>query len=123
MLKKTKRLNRKSIEELFSSGSFVSSSNISLKYLIKKNVSQEKKISFVVPKNVLKSAVSRNLLRRRGYAVVEKNLSLLPDGFWGMFIFGKKSFSVFGNKKKKDNNSIKNLDFEINALLQKVKKF
>ena len=78
------------------------------------------KISFIVPKTVSKSAVVRNLLKRRGYACIRKNISFLPHSFWGAFIFGKKSVLFFGSKKRKNNPSVKNLDFEIKNILEKV---
>ena len=47
------------------------------------------KFSFVTPASVSKKAVERNLLRRRGYAVIRKNLDKIKTPCLGGF-FSKK---------------------------------
>lgn len=118
MLSKINRSDRRDIERIFEFGRFVNSQNLSLKFLPERTKS--KKISFIVPKIVSKKAVVRNLLRRRGYAVLKKYFSHIPFGFIGVFIFGKKSIIFFGKRKTKTYNPILNLENEIKNILTKI---
>ena len=118
MLPKKNRANKKIIAKIFKEGKSVFSDNLNLKYL--KNDFADRKISFIAPKIVSKKAVGRNLLKRRGYAVLEKYFKKLPSGFSGVFIFGKKSLEIFGGRKNKKYNSIQNLENEIKITLNKL---
>ena len=121
MLPKKNRADKKAIESIFKDGRFVSSPNLTLKFIHTKE--SGKRISFVVPKTVSKSAVVRNLLRRRGYALDQKYFDLFPTSFTGAFIFGKKSKAVFGgaqNKKNKVYQPKENLEAEIKIILNKL---
>jgi len=107
MLPKKNRVDKKTIEKIFKEGKFVGSPNLTLKFLITNR--DKNQISFITPKIVSKKAVKRNLLRRRGYAVLEKYFNKFPAGFLGVFIF----------KKYQDNiliieNEIKNILSKIN---------
>jgi len=106
MLPKKNRLDKKTIEKIFKEGKFISSSSLTLKFLMP----QEKKrqMSFIVPKNVAKLAVKRNLLRRKGYVALEKYFKNFPIGFLGVFIF------------KKYQDDILILENEIKNILSKV---
>jgi ribonuclease P protein component len=85
MLPKRLRADTGTVEKIFSTGGSARSAGLSLKYLIdSKNPGP--RVSFIAPKSSAKKAVSRNLLRRRGYAAMEKYFSLLPKGFRGIFI-------------------------------------
>ena len=106
MLPKKNRVSKKEVDLVFKQGRFVVSSNLTFKYL--KNHNKEVKISFIAPKNVAKLAVKRNLLRRRGYAVLGKYLNQFPAGLVGVFIF----------KKYQDDVSI--LEYEIKNILAKT---
>ncbi|MCM2338945.1 MAG: ribonuclease P protein component [Burkholderiales bacterium] len=119
MLPKENINNTKQIEQIFKSGHFVNSTNLTFKFFIlSKN--KNKRISFITPKTVSKKAVERNLLRRRGYYVLKNYFNLLPAGIMGVFIFGKKSVDIFGGLKNKKNNPISNLDKEIKVILEKI---
>lgn len=118
MLPKVNRNNRKDIEQIFKSGRFVNSLNLTLKF--KKISNNKKAISFITPKTVSKKAVVRNLLRRRGYAVLKKYFDEFPVGFMGVIIFNKKSAEIFGGRKNKTFNPINNLDNEIKILISKI---
>ena len=126
MLPKKNRADRKSVERIFKEGRYVNSNNLTLKFilphpsplLIKERVFPQ--ISFVVPKTVSKKAVVRNLLRRRGYAVLKPYLSTFPVGFTGVFLFGKKSKDIFGGRKNKTRNPIQDLENEIKIILNKL---
>jgi len=119
MLSKKSRLDKKVVEKIFKEGRFVNSPNISLKYILLRDGSLPR-VSFISPKTASSSAVVRNLLRRRGYAVLKKYFQNIPLGFLGVFIFGKKSVSVFGGKKSTAHNPIMNLDREIKGILSKI---
>lgn len=118
MLPKKNRVNKEKFEKTFKKGRFVNSSNVSLKFAI--DPKTKLNISFTVPKSAVKSAVKRNLLKRRGYYVIKKHLKYLPLGFVGVFIFGKKSLEVFGGRKNKNQDPISNLELEIQSILKKI---
>ncbi len=118
MLPKKNRNSRKTIEQIFKSGRFVSSPNLTFKFTIKED--SEKMVSFITPKTISKKAVVRNLLRRRGYAVLKKYFEGLPTGLSGVFVFGKKSLEIFGGKKSKKYNPIQNLENEIKVIIHKL---
>lgn len=90
---------------MFASGQFINSSSLTLKFIKKESAAP--RISFIVPKNVAKSAVTRNDLRRRGYSVIKKYLNSLPHGFVGAFVF-KKTLTL------------DELDYEIKAIFNKI---
>ena len=106
MLPKKNRVDTKEVDKIFKEGRFLVSPNFTFKYL--KNHKREVKISFIAPKNIAKLAVRRNLLRRRGYAVLEKYISQFPLGIIGVFVF----------KKYQDDISI--LENEIKSILAKI---
>lgn len=118
MLPKKNRNNKKEVSEIFKKGRTVSSHFLVLKYL--KNKPLFKKISFITPKNISKNSTKRNLLRRRGYSILAKNLKRLPEGFSGVFLFQKGSQDFFGGRKKKEYKPIQNLENEIEIIFNKI---
>lgn len=88
MLSKRNRASKKAVDLIFKQGRFINSPNLTFKYILENDFS-EKKISFIVPKSVAKSAVKRNSLRRRGYNVLKKHLISFPSGILGVFVFKK----------------------------------
>jgi ribonuclease P protein component len=118
MLKKINRVDRKTIDQIFKTGRFVVGKELVLKFILN-HQSPTIRVSFTAPKNVSKSAVKRNLLRRRGYAVLNKYLNALPKGFNGIFVFGKKSLDVFGGKINNISNPLKDLENEIEKIISK----
>lgn len=106
MLSKKNRVNKKDIDILFKTGKSVFSPNLTFKFLI--TLKNERKISFIAPKSVAKSAVDRNRLRRLGYFVLKSYLNNYPVGVVGVFIF----------KKYQDNVSI--IENEIKNILNKI---
>lgn len=118
MLSKKNRADKKTIERIFREGLFVSSPNLTFKFI--KTNDNKKQISFITPKTASKKAVFRNLLRRRGYFVLRNYFNKLPNGLLGAFVFGKKSNGIFGGKKNKTHNPIANLDNEIKIILNKI---
>jgi ribonuclease P protein component len=108
MLLKKNRADRKAIEKIFKDGRFLNSPNLTFKFLIKKN-STTPQISFIAPKSVAKLAVKRNLLRRRGYGVLNKYINQFPSGVLGVFLFKKYQDDVLTIE-----NEIKNILSKIN---------
>jgi ribonuclease P protein component len=88
MLPKNNRADKKAVEKIFKKGAFVNSNSLSLKYILENNTTSPR-ISFIVPKAVEKRAVKRNSLRRRGYIILKKYFSKIPNRFLGVFIFNK----------------------------------
>lgn len=119
MISKKNRNSRKDIEQIFKFGRFFVSPNISLKFI--KNPNNVKMFSFITPKSVSKKAVIRNLLRRRGYVILKKYLTIIPNGLMGVFVFGKKSAMFFGGRKSKNLKPMNNLENEIKNLVFKLK--
>lgn len=100
MLLKENKLDSKNIEQIFKEKNFLNSKNLTLKFLIKKN-SKVKKMAFVVGKNLIKSAVKRNFLKRTGFLVLKDFLEQFPNGFLGVFILNKNI--KIDNLKDKNN--------------------
>lgn len=122
MLPKVNRPTKKDIKELFKQGSFIVSSNFTLKFL-KNRPENQAKIAFIVPKTLSNKATVRNSLRRKGYRAVLPNIPTLPKNFLGAFVFGKKSVQNFGGKVQKLSKikQIKALELEIKDILDKIK--
>ena len=119
MLPKKNRATSAEIDHIFQKGRFVSSPNLTLKFVLREN-SKNTQISLVAPKTSVKSAVKRNLLRRRGYSILDKHLGSFPSGLLGAIIFGKKSLVAFGLKKTKNYNGTALIENEIKTLLNKI---
>ncbi len=119
---KVGRIGKKDIEQLFKKGRYITTPHLTLKFLNNLNFNEKSKISFITPKTVSKKAVERNILRRRGYAILKNNLIKIPDNFIGVIIFGKKSCPLFGGRKTKKNNPFVNLSEEIKNLFEKYYK-
>jgi ribonuclease P protein component len=121
MIPKKNRTSQKIVDLIFKQGKFVNSNNISLKFYINKG-NPSPRVSFIVPKGVAKSAVLRNMLRRRGYIVLSKYLNSLPQGLHGSFVFGKNSKEIFGLRGNHKNDSFTNLDNEIKTIITNLSK-
>lgn len=104
MLPKKKRVTKDIFQTIMEKGNVVQSSFFLLRFN-KQNIPQ---YAFVVPKKIVKTAVKRNLLRRKGYNILNTyNL--------------KKDIGIFFYKKEgtlANNNEIKN---DLNILLKKAK--
>ncbi len=119
MLPKKNRVDKKLFEFILQKGKFINSPNLSFKFLKDKTLTTPR-ISFVVPKSVTKSAVKRNLLRRRGYFVLNSYIKDLPISLAGVIFFGKKGIEVFSLRKTKIYNGIQNLENEIQYIFNKI---
>lgn len=118
MFPKKNRVEKKLVEKIFKEGEFLNSPNLTLKFI--KKETKIPQFSFIAPKTVSKRAVDRNLLRRRGYSALRKHIHLFPKNIAGAFIFGKKSLGFFGGRKNKTINPFKNLENEIEKILNKI---
>jgi ribonuclease P protein component len=106
MLPKRNRANKKTIDRIFKDGKFIRSGPLSFKYLINKGLNSTQ-MSFIVPKNTIRKATDRNLLKRRGYVVLKKHIGQFPIGLMGVFIFNKTiSMSEIENEIKKNIHKI-----------------
>ncbi|OGI59632.1 hypothetical protein A3C60_00755 [Candidatus Nomurabacteria bacterium RIFCSPHIGHO2_02_FULL_37_45] len=108
MLPKKNRTNKKEVEKIFKYGRSVNSSFFTFRFKLNSD-STTPQISFIAPKSVARLAVKRNLLRRRGYSVLEKHLFKFPPGFMGVFIFKKYQDDILIIE-----NEIKNILIKIN---------
>lgn len=106
MFPKENRAEKKQVDKIFKEGRFISSPNLTFKFLVENN--SNRRISFIAPKSVAKLAVKRNLLRRRGYSVLEKYINQFPSGLLGVFVF------------KKAINSVFEIENEIKTILNKI---
>ncbi len=88
-LPKKQRLEKKLIREILQKGRTVHNNNISLKYLIKSD--RQKAFAFIVSAKTVKKAVNRNLLKRRGRAIVFKLLPRIEKGLLALIFFKKGS--------------------------------
>lgn len=114
MLSKKNRADKKMVEMIFKAcppngkeGKVFNFPNLSFKFTLNNSLISTR-ISFIVPKSVAKLAVNRNLLRRRGYAVLKKYIDQFPSTLVGVFIF------------KKYQNDILILENEIKNALSKI---
>lgn len=81
-----------------------------LRVLVYKNTDSHKlpRICFIAPKKKYKKATTRNLLKRRGFSLVEEHKKLFKNGYIYIFFFQSKITTFFVIKK------------EIEALLKKI---
>lgn len=110
MFPRKERVEKAVFDTLLKSGSVVNSGNVSLRYLTQPSNSKNK-YSFVVSGKVSKSAVERNLLKRRGRYVIRKNSDRIKTPFICVFFFKPGSVKL----------DYKTLEAEILNLLFKAK--
>lgn len=108
MLPKKNRADKKTVENIFKEGRFFGSPHLTFKFMLNNN-SSAPRISFIVPKSIAKLAVKRNLLRQRGYNILEEYINQFPLGISGIFVF----------KKYQDDVSI--IEDEIKNILSRLK--
>lgn len=108
MLPKKNRVDKKNVDLIFKKGAFIVSPSFTFKFVLN-NTHLKPRISFVVPKNIAKLAVKRNLLRRKGYFALKKHINQFPLGIIGVFIFKKVEENI-----SKIKDEIKNILNKIN---------
>ncbi len=120
MLPKKNRVSTKEVDKIFKEGKFIVSPSFTFKYILRATSQtcgnshmsdlwlNSPRVSVIAPKSVAKLAVTRNLLRRRGYTALSKYIDQFPIGIIGVFVF----------KKYQDNVSI--IENEIKTILTKL---
>lgn len=106
MLPKNSRADKRTVEEIFKKGRIINSPCLTFKFI--KIPVKEGKFSFIAPKSIIKLAVKRSFLRRKGYDALKKYVKHFPVGLAGVFIF------------KKYQNNIPVLENEIKKILDKI---
>lgn len=114
MLAKKNRLSRALFDTLLKSGVSFHSPNLSFRTLVSQK--EPSKFSFVVSKKVSKSAVKRNQLRRRGYAILQNTLKQEDKGKMNKTVLG-----AFFFKKGVEKLSFIEIQGEIEFLLKKAR--
>ncbi len=95
MLPKKQKIQRSLFPKTFSGSKTFPSPFFTLRvFFDKKNSTTSSRFSFVVSAKVAKSAVARNILKRRGYTVMKKNISSIKPGYICAFFFKKESIKV-----------------------------
>lgn len=94
MLPNKNRVGKKEVDLIFKQSKFITSPTLTFKFVLNNNTNIPR-ISIIAPKSVAKLAVTRNLLRRRGYAALSKYINQFPLGLIGVFVFKKYQDDVF----------------------------
>lgn len=95
MLSKKQKIGRKVFPRVLSSGKALYSPLFTLRFsLDEEHRHTESRFSFVVSSKVAKTAVARNKLKRRGYAIIRKHSKHIAPGYLAVFFFKKPAHSV-----------------------------
>lgn len=86
------RVDKVLFEEIFKKGKTLKGKYFFLRFFLLKN--NEKKFTLTVPSSVSKSAVKRNLLKRRGRHILNLNKDKIDDKTALIFIFNKESLEA-----------------------------
>ncbi|MEI6843275.1 MAG: ribonuclease P protein component [bacterium] len=108
MLPKQRRIQRKFFSEILSKGARFNTEHF-LVYILQTEKENPSRFSFSISKKVAQKAVTRNLYRRRGYAIISKYLEDITTGYNLFFVYKKGSLPV----------SFVDLESEIILLLKK----
>jgi len=90
MLPKKQRMNTRLFKEIFKRGKNYHSGFLGAKIFILKKGEKER-FAFVVSKKIDKKASTRNLLKRRGYAIIKEFLPKIKTPVMVIFILKKGS--------------------------------
>lgn len=109
MLPKSKKISRALFKDIFSRKKNISSSFFSLSFC---NTKQPllSRFSFVISKKIAGKATARNILKRRGYAFLQKNKEKIQPSFAVIFFL----------KKGVEKLSPKDFHVEMVLLLKKI---
>ena len=88
MLNSQRRISQSSFPQILKEGRSFFTPNLSLRVSPKKERGFSA-FSFVISAKAVKTAVERNLLKRRGRHVIKKHLKLIKDGYFCAFFFKK----------------------------------
>lgn len=104
MFTSSKKLHKSEFPKILKNGKVIHSSHLYLRVVFD---GKDTKLAFVVPKKIVKGAVSRNKIKRRGYNVL-KELDI------------KSLKGIFFTKKGIKDVSYENLKAEIEEILSKI---
>lgn len=108
MLPKQRRISKEFFEKIIKEGKNINSEHIYLRFT--KNIGKDSLFSFIISGKIAKKAVDRNLFKRRGRYIIQKNLNNIKAGYLYTF-FAKKGVVEL---------SFKVLEQEILFLLSKI---
>ncbi|OGD66941.1 ribonuclease P protein component [Candidatus Campbellbacteria bacterium RIFOXYC2_FULL_35_25] len=89
MLSKKSKISKKLFDQVFKEGKVYHSDSLYAK-ILKIGLAEENKFSIVVPKKISKKAVTRNLLKRRGFFILEKHLEKIISPYAIIFFLKKE---------------------------------
>jgi len=101
MISKQQRLGKKEFNNVFKEGTSFHSDFLFVKILKTEN-SNQSKFSVSIPIKIVKKAVERNLLRRRLYSIINKNLDKTKEGFNVVIILKKGGEKIDFDTYKKE---------------------
>jgi len=103
MIPKDRKVERDIFPTFPQKGKVFNSNSLNLKvYSNPLSETNKTKFSFIVSKKVSNKAVKRNLLKKRGYSILDEVLDKTKDGFVCIFFFKKESLGVDFNDLKKE---------------------
>jgi len=88
MLSHSKKINTQLFKKVLNNGKTYNFTYFSVK-ILESPIEDQSKFAFVVPKKVIKKAVSRVLLRRRSFNIIKKIYKNIPTSFFFIFFFKK----------------------------------
>lgn len=101
MLKKSRRIPRSSFLAVLRQGKSFHSTHFSLK--IKRGIAgEEDSFSFVISKKIIRTAVKRNVVKRRGYHVLRDVFGSIKKPYKGIFFVKKGAGELSFNELKKE---------------------
>ena|SRR3989344_3740940 len=110
MLKKNQKTKRAEFAPIVSRGLAFHATHLTLRTrLVKEKFLDTPTFSFVVSRKIARTATKRNLLKRRGYAILNKQIKNIKQGYKSVFFFKKDSLTI----------SFRELEQEILFLLKK----
>ncbi len=116
MLPRKNRIPKSLFESVFKRTKAIQGRYFKLRFLIVKDLptgqagNKQSQFSFITSKTVSKKAVQRNLLRRRGYSIIQKNLKNIKTPLLAFFLFNKEAVGA----------TYKELEADIISLLNKA---
>jgi len=110
MLNKKLRVSKQVFNNAVKKSKILSSPRLFLR-VFKETRPIHSKFSFTISKSVSKKAIIRNLLKRRGYSIIRKNLKKLKNSY----------ICIFSFKKGSEKATFKEIEEEITSLLKKAK--
>ncbi|WKZ26300.1 MAG: ribonuclease P protein component [Candidatus Paceibacterota bacterium] len=103
MLPSSLRVRKEYFREIFKSGKFFPSKNLTIVVLETKELAQKQsRFSFSISSKVSGNAVDRNKLRRRGYAAVKDLILQIKPGFLAVFVLKKGAEKLNFEEYKKE---------------------